>query len=129
MSQDFRVEISAPRLTVSISQPRVMAAVSVGGPTVAWPPEVTLTAAQSPHNINEDFLTIYCDASAGDIVVNFPPLSARQRYSISKIDESAGRVMIYPQGEDTIAGNEYVDLRYQFENLEAVSGPGYWRIV
>lgn len=91
------------------------------GPAVV-PRTVAIVAADSPYTATAGE-TIFCDATAGGIAVNYPPAAdfGSAEISVIKTDVSANAITLTPDGAETINGAASDSLAAQYNAITAIS--------
>lgn len=76
---------------------------------------------------------LWVDASSGNINIGLPPaastFSVGRRFTIKKVDETNNKVIILPNGSETIEGQASYSISARYDFVEIVSNGTNWRIV
>ena len=96
------------------------------------PAFVTYTDTDSPVSLEDNGATVYLDATAGDITVSLPPLSATagQQVTIKRMDASVNTVTIQPDAGDAAMIEGYATLPLDPGGMVTVGGNNAeWRVL
>lgn len=117
---------SARRLNQNVAwflrNPSPTAAENIQQGSEASPKITSIVAADSPYTATAGE-TIFCNATAGAITVNYPPAAAfgAAEISVIKTDASANAVTLDPNGAETINGAASDSLAAQYNAITAIS--------
>ena len=108
---------------------RVETGTGGGGGSVTTP--VPIRTETSAYSVASNDYVILCDASSSAFTVSLPAAAAKKGkiYQIKKIDSSANKVTLDPDGAETIDGCTTIDITMQYDSLMVVSDNANWHII
>jgi len=89
---------------------------------------VSIDQTSSPYSVAiNTFLLVDC--TLGDVTVNLPSVvgSTGRKISVAKVDTTSNKIILSPDGSDTINGKSSVDI-YSDNQVTEIIGGSEWRI-
>jgi len=89
---------------------------------------LAVTLVSSNTLLDETYGTVLVDASLGPVEITLPSVANGfvKIYNIKKIDSSSNVVTISPQTGETLDGESYFEINYQYDSYSIVNHPTGW---
>jgi hypothetical protein len=89
---------------------------------------LAITVVNTDTLLDETYGTVLVNASSGTVAITLPAIADgfTKIYNIKKVDSSSNLVVITPQTGETIDGEDYFEINYQYDSYSIINHSTGW---